>query len=140
MTDNKDPRADEPEAIKEKPKFQERRKKRDWVTSSSTILSLLSWVLALVVWVVLDQASPEKENMFTRFFSVSVRGYWNQELLPLAFRLLAASLCICIIAFIFNMKRKRRKTDKYNKSIIVISIITVISLVLFVVRFGVRFL
>lgn len=116
--------------------FRERRKKTDWVTYMATILSLISWITAFCVLVVLDKAQPESEHMFTRYFGISVRNYWETSLLPLAFALLLASLCTCVIAFIFNMLRKRRKTDKYKKSIIVIGIITIIGIILFINRFS----
>ena len=116
--------------------FNERRKKVDWVVRMATIMSLISWVVAFGVWVVLYSAQPEKEHMFSRYFHMEVRDYWDTSLLPLAFLLLAASLCICVGAFIFNMQRMRRKTDKYRKSIIIIGAITIIGIVLFLIQFG----
>ena len=116
--------------------FNERRKKADWVVKMATIMSVVSWAVALAVWVVLDRAQPEKEDMFTRYFNIAIRENWNASLLPVAFTLLVASLCICIIAFVFNMLRMRRKTDKYRKSIIVIGVITIIGIVLFIIQFG----
>ena len=116
--------------------FMERRKKADWVIKMATIMSVVSWAVAFSVWIVLDRASPEKENMFSRYFNVNVRDYWNSSLLPIAFALLVASLCICIIAFVFNMMRMKRKTDKYKKSIIIIGCITILGIILFLVQFG----
>jgi len=116
-------------------RFIDSRKKADWVTHMATILSAVSWFFAITVWFVLDRAQPEKEHMFTRYFSVAVRENWDASLLPIALILLIASLVICIAAFIFNMLRQRRKTDKYKKSIIIIGAITLIGIVLFVIRF-----
>ena len=123
--------------------FQERRRKADWITRMATILSLVSWTIAFAVWVVLESASPEREMTFissliTVHFDAetSIRDYWDETLLPLAFGLLVASLIVCISAFIFNAMRMRRKTDKYRKSIIIIGAVTVIGIVLFLIRFG----
>ena len=116
--------------------YRERRRKADWVTKMATIMSLVSWVIAFTVWMVLDRASPEKESMFSRYFDISVRDYWNSSLLPIAFALLILSLCICVSAFVFNMLRMKRKTDKYKKSIIIIGCITIIGIVFFLVQFG----
>ena len=115
----------------------DRRKKADWVVKLATILSLVSWVVAFLVWVVLDRASPEKEQLFSRYFDIAVRDYWNTSLLPVAFALLVTSLCICIFAFFLNMLRMKRKTDKYKKSIIIIGVITIVGIVLFIIRFWV---
>jgi len=126
--------------------FLERRKKVDWIVRIASVLSFISWGVALAVWVVLDLASPERETFFaslarsnrTIFGSnqTYIRTYWDQNLLPIAFLLLVASLAICLVAFFFNKARMRRKTDKYRKSIIVIGIITIAGIVAFLIRFG----
>ena len=126
--DNRDPQ--------DVPVFQERRKRVDWVTRMATILSITSWTVAFFVWVVIDMAQPEKPNMFTTMFRIQVRDYWDTSLLPTAFLLLLASLGICILAFIFNKLRKRRKTDQYKISIFVVGAITILGIVLFLNRFG----
>jgi len=120
--------------------FQNRRKKADWVVRMATILSFISWLVAFAVLFPLDRASPEREHMFTRMFGIQVREHWDVSLLPISFGLLIAALCICIAAFIFNMQRMRRKTDKYRKSIIIIGSITIVGIVFFLVQFGSFFL
>lgn len=116
--------------------IQDRRRKTDWVSYMATILSFVSWAVAFVVWAVLDMAAPDQESAFTRKFGVEVRQYWDDTLLPIAFWLLVAALCICVSAFIFNMLRKRRKTDKYKKSVIITGIGTIAGIILFISRFG----
>ena len=113
-----------------------RRKKADWVTKMATILSFVSWVVAFVVLIVLDRAQPEKHHLFTRFYNTEVREYWESPLLSVALMLLIAALAICIFAFIFNMLRMKRKTDKYKKSIIIIGGVTVIGIAFFLFSFG----
>lgn len=105
----------------------------------ATILSFVSWLVAVGVVLVLDQAKPEKHHLFTRMFGVDVREYWDTAFLPAAFTLLIASLAICIIAFIFNMFRLKRRTDKFKKSIIIIAAITILGIVFFIMRFGTPF-
>ena len=125
--------------------FQERRRKADWMVRMATILSLVAWVVALVVWVVLEMASPEKEvEWFTsigriRGTEILIRDYWDVTLLPIAFWLLVASVVICVVAFIFNALRMRRKTDKYRKSIFVMAGLAVLGIVVFLLRFGFPF-
>ena len=116
--------------------FQERRKKADWVINMATALSVVSWFVAFGVWLLLDMAAPEREDFFSRVFGGTVRGYWDTSLLPIAFILLVISFLTCVGAFIFNMMRMRRKTDKYRKSIIIVGIITIVGIVMFLLRFG----
>jgi hypothetical protein len=120
--------------------YLERRRKSDWIVRMATILSVLSWLVAFSVWVLLDQASPERAHMFSRLFGIPVREHWNTTLLPIAFVLLFVALGICILAFLFNKLRMRRKTDKYRKSIFIIGGITIVSIVLFIMRFGTWFI
>ena len=127
--------------------FQERRKKADWITRMATILSVISWSVAIAVWAVLESASPERERTFITSFlretmgaEIHIRSTWDVTLLPVAFWLLIGSLAICVTAFIFNALRMRRKTDKYRKSIIIIGIINIIGIVAFLIRFGNDFL
>ena len=123
--------------------FTERRKKADWMVKMATILSFVSWAVVIAVWVVLDAASPEKDMKFISSIirmhndvQTHIRTYWNQTLLSVGFVLLVASLAVCMIAFLFNKLRMRRKTDKYRKSLIVIGAITIIGIVAFLIRFG----
>ena len=122
--------------LRERSAFVERRKRTDWVTNMATILSVLSWFIAFAVWGLLDKAQPESETFFSRVLGLNIRHSWDTSLLQTAFILLIASLCICVLAFIFNMLRKRRKTDKYNKSMIIVGLITLIGIGFFIVRFG----
>jgi len=126
----------------EKKQWVEKRKRTDWVTWMASVLSAVSWVTAFAVWFVLDRAQPIKETFLTRAAINAEDGSkaefsseWNGPLLNAAFALLVASLVICAAAFIFNMLRKKRKTDKINKSIIIIGCVTAAGLALFLNKF-----
>ena len=121
---------------KENTVLKERRRKPDLVVRLATVLSLISWLVTFSVWIVLDRASPEKETMFSRFFGITVRSYWNSSLLQIAWTMLVVSLGTCILAFIFNILRKRRKTDKYKLSVIIIGVINIAGIIFFLSRFG----
>ena len=116
--------------------FQERRRQADWVVNAASILSVISWLVAFAVVLVLDIAAPERANFFTNVFDGVVTPTWNQTFLPFALILLILSFCSCIAAFIFNMMRMRRKTDKYRKSVIIMGVLTLIGIIAFIFRFG----
>ena len=126
--------------------YSERRKKEDWMVKAAAILSVIAWGVAIAVWYVLEAAAPEREMRFitslmeTRFDTpTAVRQYWDAALLQSAFGLLAAALIICVIAFIFNKMRMKRKTDKYRKSIFILGGISIIGIIAFLIRFGLPF-
>ena len=123
--------------------YLERRRKEDWVVRMATILSLVAWAVIVVVWFVLEAARPERAMEFinsllrVHFDSPTyARAHWEATLLPPAFGLLIASLVICVVAFVFNKMRMKRKTDKYRKSIFLAGGITIIGIIAFLIHFG----
>ena len=116
-------------------RYTERRKKQDWVVRSVTIIAVLGWICAMVALLLIDRASPAQENLLTRLLNVTVVSYWNTSLLRSAFIAVLASFVISIAGFFLNMSRHRRKTDKYNKLLITICILSTIILVFFLVSF-----
>ena len=122
-------------------KVKERRKKADWLVNLSIFMSALAWIVVFAVWCVVYVAAENKAGIFNVFLNVDVPANpLTQTLLPVGFGLLLLSIVICIFAFIFNMLRMKRKTDKYRKSIIIISIITVVALIAYLMNFGSSFL
>ena len=117
--------------------FVNKRKQADWVVNAAAVLSVIAWVFAFLVTLVLDLASPERDNFFTNFLGDgTVRAEWDTTLLPIGLILLVVSFLCCVAAFMFNMMRMRRKTDKYRKSVIIMGLLSLAGIVFFVVRFG----
>ena len=134
---NKEPPREMPGQLPWQPrKLVERRKKQDWVVRSVTVVASLGWLLAVVALLLIDRASPAQENFITRLLSVNIVGYWDRTLLRSAFAMTLASVVVCIVGFIFNATRHRRKTDRYNKLLISICIVSVVLLVLFLVNYS----
>ena len=116
-------------------KFVERRKKKDWVVQSVTVVTVLGWIGAFIALLLIDRASPAQENFITRFLDVNVVSFWNTALLRGAFIAISASFIVCVAGIVLNATRHRRKTDRYNKLLIAISIASTVLLVLYLVNF-----
>jgi len=114
----------------------DRRRQADWVVQAATILSVVAWIVAITVLFIIHVAAPERVDFFTHVFGGQVVTTWNAQLLWVAFILLIASLICCIAAFLFNMLRMRRKTDKYRKSVIFMGVVTLLGIVFFIIQFG----
>jgi cation transport ATPase len=119
-----------------------RRKRKDWVTWMSTIMTLVAWVIIIAVWAVIEVAAPEVEWAFLAGFwrvhfdmEPVLRTNWDYALIYIAFFLLIASIIMSAVALLFNFLRKRRKTDKVKVSIIVTGGISLIALVFFMLNF-----
>ena len=117
-------------------KFVERRKKSDWVVNSVTIVAILGWISALVALLLLDRSSPAHENFITRFLSVSVVSFWDTTLIRGAFAAVLASVIVSVVGFFLNATRHRRKTDRYNKLLISIGVVSIIIFVFYLINFG----
>jgi len=127
---------------KEVERQQNRRKGKDWVTQMSTIMTIVAWVIMLAVWVVIEAASPEVEWAFLAGFGrvhfgmePVLRQRWDHALVYTAYVLLISSIGMSAIALVFNLMRKKRKTDKVKKSVIFTGGLTVILLVIFLMNF-----
>lgn len=113
----------------------DRRRKKDWVTRAVPALSIIGWLLAIATMFFLDGAKPLTENVFTRLYGVEIHSVWNQNLLRITLSLLIFVAAICLIGFLFNLLRKRRKSDRFNKSVIILGIIAVLSIIVFLIIF-----
>ena len=117
-------------------KYEDRRKKADWVVRSVTIVAAIGWVLALFALLLVDRASPIGDNFITRFLDITVVSYWNTSLLRVAFAMTLASLVVCVAGVILNAARHRRKTDRYNKLLISITVASSVLFALYLIFFA----
>jgi len=127
----------------EEAKKQRFKKKRDTVSTVTTVFSLVALGILIAVWVVLEAASPEREMRFiTSFFDVqfgtapAVRTRWNYALVYIAYVLQLISIGVSLIAFVLDYTRSKAKGTKLRKSIIVIGGIAIVAFVVFLIRFG----
>ena len=118
-------------------RFPNRRKQADWVVNGASILSVISWLVAFGAFLVFEFATRRDSAGLLDVYTEATgpRGL-QYDLLPYALILLIVAVFMCVVAFIFNAMRMKRKTDKYRKSIIIIGAITVAGLIAFLLRFG----
>ena len=114
--------------------FTERRRGPDVVVKAVWWIVGISWALFITAITFTDLAKPKNETFFDRFFDVSVRGYWDEDLLRYSFYIVLMNLVVCIIGFVLNILRQRRKTDKISKSIIILSVITLSGILWYIFR------
>lgn len=114
---------------------EDRRRKKDWVTRAIPAISISGWLLAIATMFFLDGAKPMRENAFTRLYGMEIHSTWNQNLLRVTLSLLIFVAAICLIGFLFNLLRKRRKSDRFNKSVIILGSISVLSIIVFLFAF-----
>ncbi|MCL5290084.1 MAG: hypothetical protein ACOY35_00180 [Bacillota bacterium] len=98
--------------------FVEKRQGVDFWVKFVKTAAIFVWAAMFIILVIIDRAKPQVENFFSNLFQISLRQSWDSDLLAYAFSLSVAMLGFSVFAFIINMKRHRRKSDKYSKSIL----------------------
>lgn len=114
--------------------FTERRRGPDAVIKAVWWTVGISWVLIITALLITSEAQPKFETFVDRMLKVSVRNYWDIDLLRYAFYVLLLNLAACIVGFVLNILRQKRKTDKISKSIIVLSVITLSGILWYLIR------
>lgn len=115
--------------------FTERRSGPDVVVKAVWWTVGISWVLIITALMITIEAQPKSENFIDRMLNVSLRSYWDQDLLQYAFYVLLLNLAACIIGFVLNILRHKRKTDKISKSIIALGIVTLLGIIWYMIRY-----
>jgi ABC-type proline/glycine betaine transport system permease subunit len=116
--------------------FMERRQGDDWMTKAITVFTGLGWGFAIAMVIIFSNASPEKENFFTRIFNIQVSGYWNEQMLSLSLNTLIAAFSFCMIGIVFSILRHRRSTDHLNKPLVVLCAASAVGIVVMVTYFA----
>ena len=114
----------------------DRRKGPDFWTKWVKIAGYIAWAIVLVIIAITDKAKPRVETFFDRLFNIKLDPNWNTRLLQYAFLLLVILFILCNISMIINAKRHRRKTDKYNPSIIILTITSFVGIIAFIVFYS----
>ncbi|MBN2038588.1 MAG: hypothetical protein JW864_01005 [Spirochaetes bacterium] len=114
-------------------KKQNRRRGPDTLVKSINVLAGVTWFLILVVFILITFAKPRVETFFDRQYNISLGGGWDKTIISYAVILLFILVMICFIGIIININRHKRKTDKYNKSLIWFGIISLIGMIYFLI-------
>lgn len=118
-------------------KKSERRRKRDLLTVMPAILSAVSFVSLIAVWIILDRAAPPRYYGWLTLFGEYTQEEtpWSSVLVNISYIILIVSMTMCVAAFICNRMRMRRQGDKYMISVFLVGAITLVALVAFLVTF-----
>ena len=108
------------------------RRRADGLVKAAWFFSIVSWLFAFAVLLVLGAAAPEQNWTVLPGVQQAARYVWDPAFLPVALGLLIASFVMCIVAFIFHSRRMKRKSDKTRtKSILIVGALTLAGLVAF---------
>lgn len=111
---------------------QNRRRRPDVLVKWVQISGGISWSLVFTALLITIFAKPQMQTTFEYFNKIYLDKNWNLQLLRAAFVVLVLLFIFCVISLVFNALRSRRKTDRFNKSIIFNAIASFMGIILFV--------
>lgn len=118
--------------------FIERRdkKRRDGVSFVVTLIAVIGWFVCILALLFLDFAKPEQESFWSRFFHEPVQSSWNRGLLLFILAMLVLDFLMCMLGFVLNITRHKRKADRFHKGIISLWIISGVIILIYLLVFG----
>jgi len=112
----------------------EKRKGPDILMNLLTWLAVIGWLMMFVVLIVIDIAKPHMESSFDHVNGAeSPLSAWDPVLIQYIFYLMIAGFSISIIGIILNIKRHRRKRDKYRISLIALGVISLLGIIFYLI-------
>ncbi len=108
-----------------------RRKGPDLLVQSLQWLSLAGWVVLVVALGLTHIAKPEMNSGLVQYWGVSIRDYWDPELLPSLIYLMWWCCGISLISLVLNKFRLRRATDRVRYNFVVLLLVSLAALSFF---------
>jgi hypothetical protein len=106
-----------------------RRRGPDTVKKAIGIFTGISWLLVLLALIFNTYAKPSVESLFGKRYSVTGQSSATSILSIFSNIALVLVILVCIIGFMVNLTRHKRKSDKYSVSLIFFGIVSLIWLI-----------
>ena len=125
-----------------RPTTERRGRKPNWYSRIATIIATAGWLSAVISLVLIDRAQPPGETILTRIarerqgVAAPPLVGWDASMLRVALIALIASLVACGLGLLLSNLRMKRKSDRQNKLLISLSIVSVFMTVIFLVFFA----
>jgi len=110
---------------------------------SVTIVTLVGWIGAIVALALYYIGTPKDSggigDYLRSHFKLNVgatTGFLNNGLLKGAFASVVVTFVVCAVGFMLNLMRHKRKTDRYNKLLITLWIVSGILIIAFLIGYA----
>ncbi len=98
-------------------KIKDRRRGPDAVTRGINYTAIISWIILIVIFLMVSLSKPGM--VFNPKSGLNVGGTWDMKLLRYALYMVFPLFILSIIGLISNASRHKRKSDRFNKTLII---------------------
>lgn len=113
--------------------FVDRRKGPDFWVKWVRRVGIIVWIIVIAIIFIIDKAKPPLESFLDRMFNIQLRKTWDDSLMFYAFCLLLFLFLLCAFTMVINIYRHRRKTDRFNPTVIFFGITSMIGIIIFMI-------
>jgi hypothetical protein len=118
----------------EKRRVNERRKGPDLLIKWVKWTAVIGWLFIIMIVFVVVEAKPPFETLFDRKLKIKLRDTWDMDLLRYSLYMMILLLVLCIIAFVNNLLRHKRKTDRFSVSVFLLGIASIVGIIIYLVK------
>lgn len=115
--------------------MQDRRRGPDALVKWVKYSGIISWLLISIVLFTTFIAKPDFESYMDDSFHIRLQEDWNINMMHYVFVLLVLLFFFCMISIIINLFRYRRKSDRFNITLILNSAASLIGIILCLIYF-----
>jgi hypothetical protein len=107
----------------------ERRKGPDQLLKIISYFSRTTWILILIAFIIFTYAQPRTPTMFERKSGMMGNQTWDKTFLGYIAIALALTAIVCFTGLAVNSIRHRRRSDNYNRSLLIFGVGSVIGII-----------
>jgi hypothetical protein len=111
----------------------DRRKKPDVLSRSISYFVVAGWLIMLIALFFISEAKPQSQNFFDKLTTDEPSTTWNLGMAGYIFYLMILGFVAGTIGIFFNLKRRRRKSDEFRISLILITLISLLGIIFYTV-------
>ncbi len=109
-------------------KIKNRRRGPDFLIKCINYTAAVIWILIFVVFIIVSVAKPPAGSYMGQS---AYSRTWDTGLVQYAFYLMFPILIMCTVGLLVNSTRHQRKSDTYNKTLVVSFVLSLIGIILF---------
>ncbi|MDD3706444.1 MAG: hypothetical protein PHC45_10355 [Clostridiaceae bacterium] len=96
---------------------------------------IISWFLVSITLFITLIAKPDFESYMDKSFHVKLQSTWDTIMMQYVLVLLVLLFFFCMISIAVNLSRCRRKSDRFNKTLILNAAASFVGIILYLLFF-----